>query len=83
MSRTCSRKSLPKIALRSRSRYRGELVKGKSLPQLLSRPLGGRVGGDIEMQNATAVMGQHQKHVEDLETDRGTVKKSIATSSLA
>jgi hypothetical protein len=48
-----------------------ELVKWKCLPQLLSRPLGGRVGGHIEVQNATAVMGQHQKHVKDLETDGG------------
>ncbi len=48
-----------------------ELVKGKCLPQLLSRPLGGRVGGHIEVQNAAAVMGQHQKHVKDLETNGG------------
>jgi hypothetical protein len=46
-----------------------ELVKGKGLPQLLSRPLRGRVGGDIEVQDATPVMSQHQKHVKDLETD--------------
>ena len=48
-----------------------ELVKGKGLPQLLSRPLRGWVGGHIEVQNATPVMGQHQKHVKDLETDSG------------
>ena len=48
-----------------------ELVKGKGLPQLLSRPLRGRVGGHIEVQNATPVMGQYQKHVKDLETDGG------------
>src|SRR6267143_542006 len=52
-----------------------ELSKGKCLPQLLSRPLRGRVGGHIEMQNATPVMGQHQKHVKDLETDRGHRKE--------
>lgn len=34
-----------------------ELVKGKRLPQMLSRPLGGRVGGHVEVQSATAVMG--------------------------
>jgi phage gp37-like protein len=28
------------------------------------------VGGDIEVQNATTVMGQHQKHVKNLEADR-------------
>jgi hypothetical protein len=48
-----------------------ELVKGKCLPQLLSRPLRGWVGGHVEVQNATPVMGQHQKHVKDLEADRG------------
>ena len=46
-----------------------ELLKGKCLPQLLSRPLRCWVGGHIEMQNATPVMGQHQKHVKDLEAD--------------
>jgi len=48
-----------------------ELGKGKCLPQLLSRPLRGRVVGNVEVQNATAVMGQHQKHVKNLEADRG------------
>src|SRR6202030_2252129 len=49
----------------------GQLVKGKGLPQLLSRPFRGWVGGHIEVQNATPVMGQHQKHVKDLEADSG------------
>src|SRR5208283_3072674 len=48
-----------------------ELVKGKGLPQLLSCPLGSRVGGHIEVQNATPVVGQYQKHVKHLETDGG------------
>src|SRR5260370_19464331 len=48
-----------------------ELFKGKCLPQLLSRPLCGRVGGRIEVKHATAVMGQHQNHVRNLETDGG------------
>jgi hypothetical protein len=48
-----------------------ELVKGKGFPQLLSRPLRGRMGGHVEVQNAAPVMGQHQKHVKDLETDGG------------
>src|SRR5437879_2382517 len=46
-----------------------ELVKGKGFPQLLSGPLGGRVGGHIEMKNTTTVMAQYQKHIEDLESD--------------
>lgn len=48
-----------------------ELVKGKCLPQLLPRPFGGWVGGHIKVQNATPVMGQHQKHVKDAEADSG------------
>lgn len=35
-----------------------ELVKGECLPQLLSGPLGGRMGGLIEVNNATPVVGQ-------------------------
>ena len=38
-----------------------ELGKGKGLTQLLSCPFRCRVGGDIEVQDATAVMGQNQK----------------------
>ena len=34
-----------------------ELVKRKCFPQLLSRPLGGRLGGHIEVKNAATVMG--------------------------
>ena len=48
-----------------------ELGKGKGLTQLLSCPFRCRVGGDIEVQDATAVMGQNQENVENLETDRG------------
>src|ERR1700730_13421009 len=48
-----------------------ELVKGKGLPQLLSRPLRCRVAGHVEVQNATPVMGQNQKHVKNLKTDSG------------
>ena len=46
-------------------------IKWECLPQLLSRPLGSWVGGDVEVHNATPVMGQHQKHVKDLETEVG------------
>jgi len=48
-----------------------ELDEGKGLPQLLSRPLRGRVGGNVEVQNAAAVMGQNQENVKNLEADRG------------
>jgi hypothetical protein len=46
-----------------------ELVKGKCLSQWLSRPRRRRMGGHSEVQNTTPVMGQHQKHVKDLEMD--------------
>jgi hypothetical protein len=48
-----------------------ELVKGEGFPQLLSRPLRGRVSGHIEVKNTTTVMGQYEKHVKDLESDGG------------
>jgi hypothetical protein len=48
-----------------------ELVKGECLPQLLSSPLRGWVGGHIGVQNATPVMSQLEEHVKDLEADRG------------
>ncbi len=48
-----------------------ELVKRKSFPRLLSGPLGGRVGGHIEVKNAATVMGHYQKHIKDVETDCG------------
>jgi hypothetical protein len=47
-----------------------ELGKGKCFPQLLSGALCGRMSGHMEVQDATSVMGQHQKHVEYLEADR-------------
>src|ERR1035438_3273088 len=48
-----------------------QLVKGKCLSQLLSRPFCSRVGRHIEMENATTTMGQYQKYVENLKTNRG------------
>ena len=50
---------------------RGRVAGSAGLPQLLSCPLRGRVGSNIEVQDATPVMGQHQKHVKNLEADRG------------
>ena len=47
-----------------------ELVKWKSLPELLSGPFRCWVRGHIEMENAPAVMRQHQKHVKHLEANR-------------
>src|SRR6516164_928194 len=51
------------------------LVKGKCLPQLLSSPFRCWVGSHMEMKDATAVMGQYQEQVKDLETKRGHRKE--------
>src|ERR1039458_2474523 len=48
-----------------------KLIKEKCFSQLLSSPLGGRVAGHIEVNNAATIMGQYQKHVKDVETDCG------------
>jgi len=48
-----------------------KLVKREPVPQLLSRPLRGGMGGHVAVDNATPVVGQDQKHVEYLETDGG------------
>ena len=48
-----------------------EWVEGKGLPQLLSRPLRGRVRGHVAVENAPTVMGQNQKDVKNLETEGG------------
>src|SRR5215472_2371518 len=57
-----------------------ELVKGKGLPQLLSRPLRGWVGGHVEVQNTTPVMGQHQNTERTWKRIVGAVKKSMETN---
>src|SRR5215469_4085126 len=52
-----------------------KLGEGKGFPQLLSSPLRGRVGGNVEVQNAAAVMRQNQENVKNLEADRGHREK--------
>ena len=42
----------------------------EGLPELVRRPFCGRVGGDAEVENASAVVRQHQKHVKNLKADR-------------
>src|SRR4051794_36092546 len=44
---------------------------GKGFPQLVRGPLGGRMSRDRKMQDATSMMRQHEKYVEDLKADRG------------
>jgi hypothetical protein len=43
------------------------LVKGKCLSQLLSRSLRGRMTDHVEVENATTIMGQYQKHFRSFE----------------
>jgi hypothetical protein len=45
-------------------------VPRKRIPELLGSPFGRWMSGDIEVNDAPAIMGQHQEDVEDLETDR-------------
>src|SRR5215469_16736101 len=41
----------------------------EGVSQLLSRPLRGWMTGHVKVNNATAIMGQKKKHIEDLETN--------------
>ena len=51
-------------ALESQKRKRHELEgRHLGLAQLLSGPLGRRMRGDIEVQDPSAVVSQHQEHV--------------------
>lgn len=42
----------------------------KCFPELLSRPFGSRMRRDSEMHNPPTLVGQYQKHIQDLEPDR-------------
>jgi hypothetical protein len=48
-----------------------QLIKGERFSQLLSAPFCRRMSRHIEVKNAAPVMGQHQKHVKNLETKGG------------
>lgn len=48
-----------------------DLIKRKSLAQLLRRSFRGGMRGDIKVHHPTPVVRQHQKHVQHLESDRG------------
>lgn len=45
-------------------------VPGKGLPHLMSRPFCSRMSRDGEVNNSPALVRQHEKHVEDLKTNR-------------
>jgi hypothetical protein len=67
MSRTCPLNAEDRIAVAQEITW--ELVKRKGFPQLLSCPPCGRVRGHIEVKNTATVMGQYQKHVEDMKSN--------------
>ena len=46
-----------------------EVLEPERVAQLLAGPLGGRVRGHVEVKNTATIMSQHQKHVEDPESD--------------
>src|SRR5260370_20320841 len=44
-------------------------VPGESISKLLGSPFRSRMSRDVEVQYAPPLMGQHQEHVQNLETD--------------
>jgi hypothetical protein len=52
----------------------------EGVSQLLFRPLPGGMTGHVKVNNATAIMGQYQKHIEDLETNGWNREESMETS---
>jgi hypothetical protein len=57
-----------------------ELVEWERVPQLLAGPLGGWVAGHVEVEDATTIVSQDQKHVEDLKANGRDRKESTETS---
>jgi len=66
------------IAIPQQVPWRG--IPGEGFAHLLRRPLCRGMCGDREEQDATPLVCQHQKHVQDLERIVGTTKKSTETS---
>jgi hypothetical protein len=46
-----------------------KLIKGERFSRLLSGPLRAWVGSHVAVDNAPTVMGQNQKHIENLENE--------------
>ena len=63
-------KFLSKDSIAIAQEIAGCRVPGERFPELVSGPLRGWMCRDSKMQNAPAVVCQHQKHVEDLKADR-------------
>src|ERR1700730_7343809 len=79
-SRTCSSEVQAEDCIAVTKQVKRELVTGKGLPQLLPRPLGGRVSGYMEVKNATTIMGQHQKHVKHVQLLAATSMPILSSS---
>lgn len=61
----------------------GRGLVGKCFAQLLGDPTAGRVRGDVEVQDATPVMANDEKAVEQVESDGGDSKEVHRGNSLA
>src|SRR3954462_1198655 len=61
---------LPEDAIPIAQKILGRAVPRKGFPQLLGGPLRGRMGRHRKVHDSSALMRQHEKHIEDLEPDR-------------
>ena len=61
----------------------GRSIIGKRFDNLLGRPLGCRMRGDVEMHDVPVVVAHHHKANSMRNVAVGTVKKSIATMSVS
>ena len=52
-------------------------LKRKRLPRLLNDPRTHRMPGDVEVQNASSLMADDEKELQNTKRERGTVKKPI------
>ena len=66
---TCAVNSWPKIPVSVPQQITRHPVPGKRLAKLLSGPLRGGMRRNCEMNDAPAIVCQHQKYVQDLEPD--------------
>ena len=59
----------------------GRGVPGKGFAELLRGPLRRGISGDGKVENPAAVVSQHQKHIQDLESD-GRHRKEVDTDTI-
>jgi hypothetical protein len=58
------------------------MIKGQKLAELLDRPLGGRMCGDIEVQNSPRTNLHRDKYIEDPKFDRDGNKEVAGDNGL-